>query len=76
MIIYTTMPLELVFADYEKVEKQKIQEIDMGGGVKMMVEPMGDYQGKIVRIISPNPHDYMNPRFAPGQTISFRPTLP
>jgi hypothetical protein len=76
MILYTPMPLELVYADFHKVEKQEIQEVDMGGGVKMMVEPTGKYQGKIIRLISPNPQDYLNPRYAPGQTISFQPDLP
>lgn len=72
MILYSTMPPELVFANLEQMEKQEVKEIDMGGGVTMMVEPINSYEGKIIRLISPNPQDYLNPRFAPGQTISFR----
>lgn len=75
MIIYTTMPLEYVFENMEEMAKQQLQEIDMGGGIKMMVEQTGTFEGKIVRLISPNPQDYLNPRFAPGQRISFRPEI-
>lgn len=73
MIMYTTMPLELVFENMEQVEKQELQEIDLGRGITMLIEPTGAYQGKIVRLISPNPQDYLNPRFAPGEIISFHP---
>ena len=73
MIMYTTMPLEFVFENMEQTEKQNIREISMGAGVTMLVEPTGSSEGKIVRLISPDPQDYLNPRFAPGQTISFRP---
>jgi hypothetical protein len=69
------MPLEYVFENMEEMAKQQLQEIDMGGGIKMMVEQTGTFEGKIVRLISPNPQDYLNPRFAPGQRISFRPEI-
>ncbi|WP_134686262.1 YlzJ-like family protein [Brevibacillus migulae] len=73
MIMYTTMPLELVFENMDQTEKQSIREISMGAGVTMLVEPISSSEGKIVRLISPNPQDYLNPRYAPGQTISFQP---
>lgn len=75
MIIYSTMPPELVFANMDQIEKQQVKEIDMGGGVTMMVEPVSSSEGRVIRLISPNPQDYLNPRFAPGQTISFRPEI-
>ncbi|MBG9800119.1 YlzJ-like family protein [Brevibacillus laterosporus] len=74
MIIYSAMPMELIFANQEQVEKQQIQEIQMGGAV-MLVEPINSYEGKIVRLISPNPHDYVNPAYTPGQTVKFRPSF-
>ncbi|MGO0061656.1 YlzJ-like family protein [Brevibacillus fluminis] len=74
MIMYTTMPLEYIFENQEAVEKQSVQELSFGD-VTMMVEPTGTFEGKIIRLISPNPQDYLNPRFAPGQKIYFRPDL-
>ncbi|WP_139488921.1 YlzJ-like family protein [Brevibacillus dissolubilis] len=74
MIIYSAMPMELIFANMEQVEKQEIQEIQQGG-MTMLVEPTGAYEGRIVRLISPNPQDYLNPSYAPGQKIFFRPSM-
>ncbi|QOS99749.1 YlzJ-like family protein [Brevibacterium sp. JNUCC-42] len=72
MIIYSAMPMEIIFANQDQVEKQQIQEIQMGEAV-MLVEPISAYEGRIIRLISPNPHDYVNPAYAPGQTLKFRP---
>ncbi|MFM1650878.1 YlzJ-like family protein [Brevibacillus sp. B_LB10_24] len=72
MILYTTMPLDIVFENMDQVEKQEIREITLGSAT-MLVEPVSHYEAKIVRLISPNPQDYLNPRFAPGQKIAFRP---
>jgi hypothetical protein len=73
VIIYTAMPLEFVL---EGMDKQELlySEIEMDG-VKMIVEQMTPFAGKVVRLISPNPQDYMNPSYAPGQMIHFRPTF-
>ncbi len=74
MIIYSTMPLELIFENNEQVNQQKLQEITFGHAT-MLIEPINPCEGKIVRLISPDPQDYLNPRFAPGQTITFRPDM-
>ncbi|MGE5701845.1 MAG: YlzJ-like family protein [Clostridia bacterium] len=74
MIMYTTVPLEFIFDNQEQVEKQVVKELNFGE-VTMMVEPTGAFEGKIIRLISPNPQDYMNPRFSPGQKIYFRPEI-
>jgi hypothetical protein len=73
MIIYSVMPMELIFqneneSDYEQVELQM-------GSVTMLVQPTGMNEARIVRLISPNPQDYLNPTYAPGQKIFFRPNL-
>ncbi|UFJ42188.1 YlzJ-like family protein [Brevibacillus humidisoli] len=75
MIIHSVVPLELIFENYEQNGKQKLREIALGEGVKMLVEENGEYEGTVVRLISPNPQDYLNPRFAPGQKITFRPDI-
>lgn len=72
MIIYSTMPAEIIFENFDQMEKTEVREVKMGG-ITMLVEPTGAYEGKIVRLISPDPQDYLNPSYAPGQTIYFRP---
>ncbi len=74
MIMYTTIPLEYIFENMEQVENQVVKELNFGG-ITMMVEQTGAFEGKIIRLISPNPQDYLNPRYAPGQKIYFRPEL-
>lgn len=74
MIIYSTVPLEVIFENNEQVNKQEIQEVTFGHAT-MLVEPVNSFEGRIIRLISPDPQDYLNPRFAPGQTIAFRPDM-
>ncbi|WP_047151001.1 YlzJ-like family protein [Aneurinibacillus tyrosinisolvens] len=73
MIIYSAMPLELMFQNQETASYD-YEEIQMNG-VTMLVQPSGVNEAKIIRLISPNPYDYMNPSYAPGQKIYFRPSL-
>lgn len=74
MIIHSTVPAELIFAEFDRLEQQKLREMEIDG-VSMIVELTGDNAGRIVRLLSPNPQDYLNPRFAPGNSITFRPNL-
>lgn len=75
MILHTVVPLELVLQNFEQMRNQKLREIHLRQGVTMLVEESGPYEGTIVRLISPNPQDYLDPRFAPGQKISFHPDI-
>jgi len=70
MIIYTSMPLELVYEGYNEFNP-KYEEIEHQG-VKMMIEPFSPYKGRVVRLMSSNPQDYLNPSYSPGSIIHFR----
>ncbi|EGL81924.1 hypothetical protein CathTA2_2580 [Caldalkalibacillus thermarum TA2.A1] len=70
MIIYTSMPLELVYEGYEQFQP-RYEEIDYNG-VKMVIEPSGPFKAKIVRLISADPQDYLNPNYSPGSMLYFR----
>jgi hypothetical protein len=37
----------------------------------MLIEPLEEGEARIVRVISSNPDDFLNPLFQPGRTISF-----
>lgn len=74
MIHYTPLPIESVFEGYD--ESQSALEEIVFQGVSMMVEPQENgKQATIVRVISSNPQDYLNPDFAPGKVISFIPSV-
>ncbi|KZE82228.1 hypothetical protein AV654_09265 [Paenibacillus elgii] len=71
MIHYSILPLETV---YEGIEEMKSSTVDIVmNGVRMQVEPVNAQQAKIVRLISCNPQDFLNPQYAPGRMIEFQP---
>lgn len=73
MIIYSPMPLETVFEGIAEM-KSDLREIRWNG-VVMQVKMLEDSRAQVVRLISPNPQDYMNPVYAPGNIIQFLPNL-
>jgi hypothetical protein len=72
MILYTAMPLELIFNTYEN--PRQFNEVRIGH-MTMVIEPLSSTQGRIIRLISPDPQDYLNPHYAPGQLINFQPSF-
>ncbi len=67
MILYTTVPAELVFQpDQDAFSKQKVMTIDSVPVVTEEVAP-GKYQ--IVRILSTDPGAYLKSSLTPGQTV-------
>ncbi len=67
MIIYTPLPIELILEgsddfspEYKEVEKD---------GYKLLVEPYSFNEGKVVRLISSNPQEYLKPELQPGEII-------
>lgn len=71
MIHYVALPLELVFEGSEMYRPDLVETTV--GGVTMLIERTSPVEGRIVRLISPNPQDYLNPQFAPGTAVRFVP---
>jgi len=69
MILYTAMPLELVLEGMDRT--YNYQEINLDG-IKLIIEPMDINHGKIVRLISTNPQDYLNSQLNPGTVVEFQ----
>lgn len=74
MIHYTVLPLEVVMEGIDQEEFPRPVEIVMNG-VTMQVQLINAQQATIVRLISCNPQDYLNPQYAPGRMIEFQPVL-
>lgn len=68
MIIYSPLPTEQILDGWDRQETPV--EMRAGGRV-MEVMPAGEGQVRIVRLISPDPQDYLNPQWAPGQMVSW-----
>jgi len=62
------MPIELVIDGIDRKYEFKEIEVD---GVKLIVEPVSVNQGKIIRLISTDPQVFLNPKFSPGNIITF-----
>lgn len=69
MILYTAMPMELVLEGMER--RLDYKEVDLFG-IKLIIEPLDLTHGKIVRLISTNPRDYLKSEFYPGRIIEFK----
>ncbi|GIN83641.1 hypothetical protein J6TS2_00270 [Heyndrickxia sporothermodurans] len=67
MILYTTVPQEMIFAE-EDEQFLKYKSI-IYKGVPVQVEQIESYY-RIIRVLSSNPYDFMDSDLTPGQTIS------
>ena len=71
MILYTAMPLEAVLEGMESYRPEHL-ELDHPRG-KIIVERISPTQARVVRLISPCPQDYLDPKTQPGTIISLMP---
>ncbi len=67
MLLYTPLPAEQVLEGSDK--EINIEEINYKG-IKIQVEDINGKNYKIMRLISSNPNDYLNPEFQPGNMIN------
>jgi hypothetical protein len=72
MILWTIMPLELVFGQEDVSNSYEEVEYD---GIKMMVERMSANQCRIVRILSTDPQDYLRGPIQPGVVLTYKPSV-
>lgn len=67
MILYTTIPHELIFQSKEEdFNKQKVVQVN---GVSMLVMEHEPMRYQIVRILSSNPKHFLIDSLMPGQII-------
>jgi hypothetical protein len=71
MIMYTPLPLESVLEGMDGMTDD-LSEISMNG-VRLQVKMLSGNQAQVVRLISPDPQQYLNPAYAPGSYIHFQP---
>jgi hypothetical protein len=67
MLYWAAIPLETAFEGFDSMTCDWIETEYQG--IKMLVEPCGEGCGKIVRLLSPNPYDYLKTDLAPGSTV-------
>nr|WP_207754904.1 YlzJ-like family protein [Desulforadius tongensis] len=62
------MQLELVLEGLEEQSNANQREINVGNAT-LVVEDKGFGRAQVVRLISTDPQDYLNPDFAPGTEV-------
>ncbi|WP_071395280.1 YlzJ-like family protein [Bacillus tuaregi] len=68
MILYTTMPQELVYQTQEsEYEKQKVIDYD---GIPLLVEMNENHDYRVLRVMSSDPSHYMDNRLCPGAILA------
>lgn len=68
MILYTTVPEELIFPQEDYVfAKQMVVNVKEG---HLYVEQVSPKDYRVVRLISTDPMAYLNENYAPGKMIS------
>ncbi|ALC81107.1 MULTISPECIES: YlzJ-like family protein [Bacillus] len=66
MILYTTTPLEIVFANNEKdAANRQLTEVN---GIPVLVEIAGD-EAEIIQVMSTDPMHFLQQEVNPGQKI-------
>ena len=65
--MWTIIPPELIWEGVE--EKQKDLLHLEWQGVQVLVEPLQFAQGRIVRLLSTEPNDFLRPELQPGSII-------
>lgn len=72
MLLYSIIPAEEVFRGMEGPSPSLVDVV--AAGVQMQVEPTGAGRGKIVRLLSTDPADYLRAELQPGNVIGWVPT--
>lgn len=68
MILYTTVPMELIFPlETDTFQKQKTMNLN---GVPVLVEYSDPQTIQIVRVLSSDPQHFLDDRYSPGTKIS------
>ena len=68
MILYTMMPEHLIFpTDMNEYGKQKLISYE---GIPLLVNMDEGQMCTVIRVMSSNPSDFLNEKFAPGTKIS------
>jgi hypothetical protein len=70
MILYTTMPQELIFpASESEFSKQTMIQYE---GIPLLVETDENHDYRVIQVMSSDPSHYLDARCCPGSVLSNR----
>lgn len=68
VILYTPMQLELVFEGLEEMQHAPTREVNIDG-VPVLIQDTGPGEGRVVRLLSTDPLDYLRSDLYPGAVV-------
>ena len=71
-MIHSIVSDEMLYAGLDQITAPVEMQIN---GVCIQMEWISNNQARVCRLLSPNPNDYMNEKYAPGQIITFQSLL-
>ncbi|NPV71298.1 MAG: hypothetical protein HPY55_11750 [Firmicutes bacterium] len=66
MILYTVMPIEEIM---QQEERRRSFEIRVRGRT-VLIEPVSPTEGRVVRVISTDPQDFLDSSLQPGSMVN------
>ncbi|MGO4887721.1 YlzJ-like family protein [Anaerobacillus sp. MEB173] len=73
MILYTSMPQELIYPQ-DNQEFNKQMTVDIEGG-QLLLEEISPTEYRVVRLMSSDPMLFLNENYSPGKMIQLSPKL-
>ncbi|MGI5839607.1 MAG: YlzJ-like family protein [bacterium] len=70
-MLYTIVPMETVMQGIETFSPT-YSEIEQEGR-RLLVEPLGLTEARVIRLLSPDAQDYLLPQWQPGSIVKFSP---
>lgn len=67
-MLYTVMPIEDVLEGLTE-DPPATAELSLGG-ITLEVEPLGNFQARVVRVLSTDPRHYLEAQCQPGAVIN------
>jgi len=69
MILYTTLPRELIFNQYDH-QQLNTEETILYNGIPLLVTKTNQHEYQVVRVLSTNPQHFLDQSCTPGSIIS------
>ncbi|SDY48382.1 YlzJ-like family protein [Thermoactinomyces sp. DSM 45892] len=74
MIHWTVLPSNWDESEAGQIYQPHFQECTING-IQMVIEILPSGKAQINRLLSPNPQDYLNPKYQPGTELTLHPML-
>ncbi|MEA4884632.1 MAG: YlzJ-like family protein [Clostridia bacterium] len=68
-MLYTVMPIEQVLSPFVADGGDPLPVLAAVDGVQVLIVPSDAGRGRIERVLSTDPADYLNPSLAPGTVV-------